>query len=385
MSQQHIGNKVAIIGAGISGLTMAMALKKANIDFVIYEGAKELKPVGAGIAMAGNAMQIYKYFQIDNKLEKSATRILEVELTDFNLNSLYVNNISYFEKYYGVKNIAIHRGELHRILVEEIGIENIVLNKRIQQIQQLDKGVYNLIMKDNSSYKHHLVIGADGLRSKVREFVNPQAQLRNANQLCYRGIVDFDLPGKFTNTSLEAWGSGKRFGFVKLNTNQVYWYFLCNLNKDNSKTTLLEHIKHCPDIVQDFIRATDSNKIFIDNIYDLKPMDKWFKDGVCLIGDAAHASTPNLGQGACQGVEDVYVISLLLEKYSLEQALQKYPSYRKSRAHRIVRQSYRLGKIAQIESSFFIKLRNAAFKRLPSYLANKQMHWILNINEYQKI
>ncbi|MHC5309841.1 FAD-dependent monooxygenase [Myroides sp. LJL116] len=376
--------KVAIIGAGIAGLTMALALKKQNIDFVIYESAKKLKPVGAGIALAANAMQIFNYFGISEKLKQSGVRMLQVELSDFNLNRLSTNDLLSFENKYKALNIAIHRRELHRILVEEIGIENILLDKRLACVKQENPQAYTLIMLDGSNFTHSIVIGADGLRSKVRDFVYPNSKIRDAKQVCYRGVVDFNLPNELDNTSLEAWGSGKRFGFVKINDNQVYWYFLINENLKKDSATLSSYLKACPDMVRELIQKTPSENIFEDNIYDLEPINNWVKGGVCLIGDAAHATTPNLGQGACQGIEDAYVISLLLQKYDLLMALEKYPNLRRAKAHKVVKQSWNLGKVAQLESVFWGNMRNAAFQLLPEYLANKQMNWLFDIHRYKE-
>ncbi|MHC5353211.1 FAD-dependent monooxygenase [Myroides sp. LJL115] len=377
-------SKVAIIGAGIAGLTMALALKKQNIDFVIYESAKKLKPVGAGIALAANAMQIFNYFGISEKLKQSGVRMLQVELSDFNLNRLSTNDLLSFENKFKALNIAIHRRELHRILVEEIGIENILLDKRLACVKQENTQGYTLIMQEGSNFTHSIVIGADGLRSKVRDFVHPNSKIRNAKQVCYRGVVDFNLPNELDNTSLEAWGSGKRFGFVKINDNQVYWYFLINENLKKASTTLFNYLEECPDMVRELIQKTPSENIFEDNIYDLEPINNWVKGGVCLIGDAAHATTPNLGQGACQGIEDAYVISLLLEKYDLLTALEKYPSLRREKAHKVVKQSWNLGKVAQLESVLWGNMRNAAFQLLPEYLANKQMNWLFDIHKYKE-
>lgn len=375
--------KVAIIGAGIAGLTMALALKKQNIDFVVYESAKQLKAVGAGIALAANAMQVFNYFGIGEKLKQNGVRILQVELADFNLNTLSTTDLLSFEAKYKALNVAIHRKELHRILVEEIGMENIVLDKRLAEIKQDSSNRYTLLMQDGSNFCHSIVIGADGLRSKVREFIHPKSVIRNAKQICYRGIVDFSLSNELDNTSLEAWGSGRRFGFVKINPQQVYWYFLINEKLSSATANLSSYLDGCPSVIRELIEKTPFEDIFKDNIYDLSPIDNWFKGGVCLIGDAAHATTPNLGQGACQGIEDVYVISLLLQKYDLLTALENYPSLRRTKAHKIVKQSWTLGKVAQLESVFWGNIRNTAFQLLPEFLSSKQMNWLFDISHYK--
>lgn len=374
--------QVAIIGAGIAGLTAAIALKKANISFVIYEATSKLKPVGAGIAIASNAMQVYRYLGVSDQLKDKGVRISTVRLTDIALNVLNETNLSYFEQKYQLANIAIHRSELHRVLVDNVGEEAIELNKRLQSISQCEDSTYKLCFADGSTVYHAYVLGTDGLRSQVRHQLFGTYPLRDAKQICWRGVLPFELPPNYEHIAVEGWGAGKRLGFVQLEDRQVYWYFLVDEELYKKTPNLADHLTECPSWVQQMIRQTPEEWIHLDKIYDLKPFNTWYKDRVCLIGDAAHATTPNLGQGACQAIEDVYVISKLLERYSLEEALQKFPAIRRSKAHRIVRDSWRLGQIAQFQNPIGIKLRNTSFRFLPAFIKQQQMKKIF---ELQKI
>ncbi|WP_413513134.1 FAD-dependent monooxygenase [Myroides odoratus] len=373
--------QVAIIGAGIAGLTAAIALKKANIPFVIYEATSKLKPVGAGIAIANNAMQVYRYLGVSDELKDKGVRISTVRLTDIALNVLNETNLSYFEQKYQLANIAIHRSELHRVLVDKVGEETIELNKRLQSISKSEDSRYKLCFTDGSTAYHTHVLGTDGLRSQVRQQLFGTYPLRDAKQVCWRGILSFELPTAYKNVAVEGWGAGKRLGFVQLKGHQVYWYFLVDEDLYNGMSNLEAHLAECPSWVQEMIRQTPVERIHLDKIYDLEPFNEWYKDNVCLIGDAAHATTPNLGQGACQAIEDVYVISKLLERYSLDDALRKFPAIRRSKAHRIVRDSWRLGKIAQLRNPGWIKLRNTSFRLLPTFIKQQQMKKIFELQK----
>ncbi|MDR2223626.1 MAG: FAD-dependent monooxygenase [Flavobacteriaceae bacterium] len=365
--------KVAIIGGGIAGLTAAIALKRANIPFVIYEASKVIKPVGAGIAIANNAMQVYRHLGVSDALSQKGMRISLIALTDMNLSTLTQSDLSPFEEKYKLANIAIHRSTLHQILLNEIDMECIMLNRRVERILKIENGKYELIFTDKSKATHEYIIGADGIRSQTRKLIFGDFPLRDAHQVCWRGVLDFELPQKFRHLALEGWGRGKRFGFVQLDEKQVYWYFLINEKKYQQAPDLSEHLYDCHFLVQEMIRKTDKEAIFKDKIYDLPLIKEWHKDNVCLIGDAAHATTPNLGQGACQAIEDVYVISKLLEQYSLAETFQRFSSIRCSKAHAIVRDSWRLGKMAQWNSLVSITIRNKAFQLLPTVVKNKQM------------
>ncbi len=373
--------KVAIIGAGIAGLTMAIALKKAKIPFVIYESASEIKPVGAGIAIANNAMQVYRYLGIAEELQKTGMRISSVLLTDMKLNILTESDLKKFEEYYQLSNIAIHRSELHRVLIENVGIENIILNKRLNGISKTNNEKVELNFTDKSTAFHSYVIGADGIRSQVRQLFFGNYPLRDAKQVCWRGVLDFDLPKKYEHAALEGWGRTKRFGFVKLDKKKVYWYFLVNEDVYNKKESLTELLDNCNPLIKKMIANTPKSVIFEDKIYDLSLVTNWYKNNVAIIGDAAHATTPNLGQGACQAIEDVYVISKLLETKSLEETLQGFTEIRRAKAHAIVKDSWKLGQIAQLRNPLLVNARNLAFKILPNFVKEQQMKAMFDLQK----
>jgi 2-polyprenyl-6-methoxyphenol hydroxylase-like FAD-dependent oxidoreductase len=371
---------VNIIGAGIGGLTTALTLKQKGLNVNIFESSAELKPIGAGIILANNAMQVFQKLGIQDKIEKVGNKISYMKITDNQLKSLSVANLSEYEQKYGVSNIAIHRGELQKILVNEIGYNKIKLSKRLSKIEKTD--LFKLTFEDNSAIESKLIIGADGLKSVVRNQVFEKSTLRNPNQICWRGICEIDLPQKYHNELNEAWGKGKRFGFVKISDKKVYWYALANSKKlEKSDVNLTDFFSEFHSDIFKIISATKKEQIIISDIFDLKPIDKWQSENVCLIGDAAHATTPNLGQGACQAIEDAYVLGKLLDNgMAIENTFKAYENLRRKKAHTIVNTSWTVGKIAHIENKFGIWLRNFVMKNMPKSANKKQMDMIFNLN-----
>ena len=371
---------VNIIGAGIGGLTTALTLKQKGLNVKIYESSAEIKPVGAGIIIANNAMQVFQKLGLQEKIKKVGNKISFMKITDTQLNDISVVDLSEYEKKYGVHNIAIHRGELQKILADEIGFENINLSKRLSKIEKEE--LFKLTFEDNTTFECKLVIGADGIKSVVRNQLFEESTLRNANQKCWRGICEIDLPKNYHNELNEAWGKGKRFGFVKISDKKVYWYALTNANKFSKKTTnLLEVFKEFHTDILKIISATNKEQIILNDIIDLKPIDKWQAENVCLIGDAAHATTPNLGQGACQAIEDAYVLGKLLDEgLAIESTFKQYENLRRKKAHTIVNISWTVGKMAHIENNLGIWLRNKIMRNLPKSANKKQMDMIFNLN-----
>lgn len=370
---------VNIIGAGIGGLTTALTLKQRGLNVNIFESSAEIKPVGAGIILANNAMQVFQKLGIHDKIEKLGNKISYMKITDEQLNSISIVDLTKYEKKYGVHNIAIHRGELQKLLANEVGYENLNLSKRLAKIEKSD--LFKLTFEDQSIIESKIVIGADGLKSVVRNQLFEKSTLRNANQICWRGICEIELPEKYHNELNEAWGRGKRFGFVKISNKKSYWYALANsknVKTENVNLTRLFSEFHS-DILQ-IISATTKDQIIVNEIIDLKPIDKWQSEHVCLIGDAAHATTPNLGQGACQAIEDAYILGKLLDNgLTLENTFKEYEKIRRKKAHMIVHSSWNIGKMAHIENKFMIGLRNFLMKNLPKSANTKQMDRIFNL------
>ncbi|MHC5202504.1 FAD-dependent monooxygenase [Myroides sp. LJL119] len=375
--------QVAIIGGGIAGLTMGIALERANIPYTVYEATSQIKPVGAGIALASNAMQVYRYLGLEDLIAQKGMAISKVLLTDMRLKELTSSDLAYFKDKYKLENIAIHRHELHQVLLEAIPKNRVVLNKRLQNITKQENGDYLLTFSDTTTCVAQYIIGADGLRSKVREHLFGQAILRDAHQVCWRGTLQYDMGSLYDNTAIEAWGKAKRFGFVKLDSKTLYWYFLINQDLYNNNMSLNSYLHQIDPQVADFIRKTPDEAIFKDKIFDLKPLESWHKHRVCLIGDAAHATTPNLGQGACQGIEDVYVISKLLQRFPLELALMKFSAIRRPKALKVVKHSWLLGKVAQIKNPVFVQIRNMCFKYMPEFLKQKQMQMLFDLQKVE--
>lgn len=373
-------NYITIIGAGIGGLTTALTLKQKDFQVSVYESAAEIKPVGAGIILANNAMQVMKKFGLQEKLEKAGNRISAMKITDQKLKPLSVVDLSSFEQKYRVSNLAIHRGDLQKILAKEVGLENINFSKRLSKVEKDTQ--YHLTFADNSNLQTKIIIGADGIKLVVRNQLFAKNTIRNANQICWRGVGEINLPQQYHNELNEAWGKGKRFGFVKISDRKVYWYALANAKHYTGKEVDLAELfqDFHPDILA-IIKTSVQSKIITSEITDLQPIEKWQAENVCLIGDAAHATTPNLGQGACQAIEDAYVLGKCLEKEAdVQTAFKNYEQIRRKKAHAIVNSSWQIGKLAHLDNHVGIWFRNNLMRYMPQSVNRKQMEMIFNLN-----
>lgn len=362
--------RIYIIGAGIGGLTTALSLKQLGFEVQVVESAPAIKPVGAGIVMANNAMQVYKELGLRPKIEAAGYRVSYMRITDAEFNELSTIDLAAFEQRYRVCNIAIHRADLQGILADELGFDQITLGKRLVQVEKGDG--YRLHFEDGTEEKAPVLIGADGIHSVVRKQLFPPSTLRNSKQVCWRGICEVDLADRYEHTALEAWGAGRRFGFVRLNPAQVYWYAVADDGTESADLLDLFHDFH-PHVLE-MITATPAASVFFSHLYDLKPIHQWAEGEACLIGDAAHATTPNLGQGACQAVEDAYVLKkLFAQGLPVEEVFRQYQALRVKKAHQVVKTSWTIGKVSHWQNPLGIGVRNFVMKNLPASVRQKQL------------
>ncbi|RBW57553.1 monooxygenase [Tenacibaculum sp. E3R01] len=373
---------IDIIGAGIGGLTMAIALEQKGFKTRVFEQTENIKPIGAGIILANNAMQVYKALRLHKIIEEKGNHISSLNITKPDLIPLSKVNLSAFEHKFGVKNIAIHRAVLQQILIDQLSSSSLKLNYKLEKITKNSNG-HTLKFKTGQTIQSSTLIAADGLNSIVRQQLFSKTNIRNVQQFCWRGITDYSLPLKYQNELNEAWGKSNRFGFVQIAKNKVYWYALKSFKKNKEEinsNNIKNHFSLYSSIIQEIISSTNKKQIHTAEISDLKPIKRWYKENVCLIGDAAHAMTPNMGQGACQAIEDAFILSECLSKYQNNIAFKKFQKLRIKKAHQVVKKSWMIGKIAHLSNPFLISIRNQIIKLTPESINKKQFNQIFKIS-----
>lgn len=372
---------IDIIGAGIGGLTTAIALEQKGFKTRLFEQAEKIKPVGAGIILANNAMQVYEKLGLRKIIEEKGNPISSMNITKANLKEISKIDLSYFQQKYEVKNIAIHRGILQQILIDKLQSTKIKLGHKLNKVVKNTNG-HSLIFENGEQIQSSILIGADGLNSTVRQNLFPNNEIRNANQICWRGITNFNLPTKYKNELNEAWGKTERFGFVQIAENKVYWYALKSFKRDKNEfsvNNIEKYFSNYNSVIKNIIATTKKELINTAEISDLKPTTIWYKENVCLIGDSAHATTPNMGQGACQAIEDAYVLSECLFKYETNISFEKFQNLRLPKAHQVVKASWFVGKMAHLSNPVLIGIRNQIMRMTPSSINRKQSEQIFQL------
>jgi 2-polyprenyl-6-methoxyphenol hydroxylase-like FAD-dependent oxidoreductase len=365
--------KIDIIGAGIGGLTAAIALQQKGIAFRLFEQAKSLEPMGAGILLGSNAMQVYEKLGLREKIERAGNILDKMNITRPDLQPITSVDLDYFEKKYGVKSVAIHRSTLQNILLEELPKQSIHLDKKLTQITNDDPLLIQF--SDGTLLHSAAVIGADGIHSQVRQRVFHENTIRPTGQICWRGVTEFPLPWSIRQEAGEAWGKGDRFGFAQIAPGLVYWYAVSTNSPGAAgfgKRKIASLFNNYHPLVKSIIESTPEDHIHTSMLADLKPISSWVNGRICLLGDAAHATTPNLGQGACQSIEDAYVLAECLSMLPLQEAFEHYEKVRMAKAQMVVNSSRAIGQLAHLENPWLIRLRNLAMQLTPKVVSRRQ-------------
>jgi 2-polyprenyl-6-methoxyphenol hydroxylase-like FAD-dependent oxidoreductase len=380
---QVMNNKILILGGGIAGLTTAVALHRKNIDFTVYEAVPEIKAIGSGISLAGNAMKVLEQLQVAEQVKARGHMITSMIIQDEKGNYISALDTRKFTREYGMYNVAIHRGALHEVLLGEIPPGRIQTGKKAISFSEKENSVV-LKFDDGTEVEGAAVIVADGIHSAIRKQLLPDSTPRYAGYTCWRGIVENTWG--IEDQAVETWGTMGRIGYVPIGNNQVYWFACKNAPyrdermKRLSREALRKNFERFAHPVPQIIEQTPVENIIWNDIVDLKPISRFAFNRIVLIGDAAHATTPNLGQGACLGIEDATVVADVLEQQSdIVKAFQAFEQARLKRAHFIVNTSHQLGKVAQVQHPVLAKMRNAVFRLLPDAMNERQLKQVLNI------
>jgi 2-polyprenyl-6-methoxyphenol hydroxylase-like FAD-dependent oxidoreductase len=366
---------IAVVGGGIGGIAAAIELHRIGIDVIVYERAEQLREVGAGMMLWPNGTRVLRELGVlDQVVAHSVRNTHFLVRTD---DGAILMNIALGR--FDVPAVCMRRSDLLSILLSELPRESLRLGWELERLEQRGRRV-RLYFKNGRVEQHDAVIGADGIRSKVRsELFGPSEPIYRGYTV-WRGLARYEGEAITPGFNSESWGAGKRFGILNTGHRRFTWYATANVSADHldascgRRRELRELFAGWHEPIADFLEATDENEILKNGARDCAPLRCWGNRMVTLLGDAAHPCTPNLGQGGCMALEDALVLARCVEREpSLITALRRYKALRFHRTRHIQKRSLLIGQIGQWQNSLFVTGRELVTRMLPSALIARNL------------
>ena len=356
MSDKHI----AIIGAGIGGMTAAVTLAKKGVRVSIFEQAPELSEVGAGLTITPNATKGLMYLGLEKQMSEVGMAHSQQGVRHFETGEMIVpleRGEKMLEKY-GAYQLQAHRADVHNVLIDELKLHDsntIYTNHELIDLNEKSNSV-ELVFSNKETYEVDFVIGADGNRSAVRKIILGDDDPQFAGYVAWRGLVPTELLGEndFDECGSSAFiAPGRVFARYLVRNGELYNYvaFLATDEWAEEGWAIPSKVDIVMDIFSDYnqqvkniIAATPVNDLFKWGIFAREPVSKWSTKNITLLGDAAHPLEPFMGQGASLAIEDGVVLGRIIEDSdSSDQIVSRYESARIERAHFVTEHSKRAG------------------------------------------
>ncbi|GAA0423823.1 monooxygenase [Actinoplanes capillaceus] len=363
--------RAVVIGAGIGGLAAGVALRRRGWEVTVLERAPALEPVGAGLAVAPNALRVLDALGAGERIRELSGLQGTAGIRRPDGGWITRTDASKAAARYGEPVIVVHRATLVRTLAEQLAPGELRLGLPADDV---DPRTGRVVTADGT-LTADLVVAADGLHSPVRAKLFPSHP-----GPVHTGVTSWRIvvphPGG-TLVAAETWGAGKVFGVAVLGDGRVYCYATAPAAEGgragDEKAEMLRLFGDWHEPVPSLIAA--ATEVVRTDIRCLdEPLPRFHTGRVALLGDAAHAMTPNLGQGACQALEDAVVLARHADD------LPRYTAERLPRTTEVARASRRVGRMANLGHPLAERLRNAGMAlggRLGPDLILRQMDPIL--------
>ncbi|MBG6065501.1 FAD-dependent oxidoreductase [Micromonospora ureilytica] len=369
-----------VVGGGIGGLSAALALHRHGWRVTVLERAPELREVGAGLSLMANAVRALDALGLGPALRRGGHGEAPGGMRNRHGRWLSRVDASEMIRQLGTTALGVHRATLHRTLREALPASSLHTNATVEHVES---GPDHAEVRYQGPDGPHtltadLVVGADGLRSRVRAQLWPQHPGPvYAGSTTWRAAIAFPDPIPAAIT----WGPGAEFGMVPIGDGQLYWYGAVNAppggHAPDELAAVREHFGGWHDPIPALLAATPPEAVLRNDIHYLAaPLPSYVRGRVALLGDAAHPMTPNLGQGAGQAIEDAVVLGAVCAggAEGVPAALAAYDEQRRPRSQSVARASYVAGRLGQqLHNPIAFAMRNIALRLTPGRVALRSM------------
>jgi 2-polyprenyl-6-methoxyphenol hydroxylase-like FAD-dependent oxidoreductase len=377
-----------VVGAGIGGLSAAVALRRAGIDVTLCERAPELRAAGFGLSVQSNAMNALRTLGmgLDDELLRVGGRVTMFSFREPGGALVRQLEMAATDQSLGAPAVVLARRDFHGLLLDAAGSDlRVEVGAEAVRFESCDDGVL-LQLADGRQLWADVLIGADGINSTVRAQLHGARTPRSGGFVCWLALTPFRHPAFAEGESVHFWGRGMRFGVHDIGHDNTYWWGTMSTHPDlaanwpHGKADLLRRFRTWAPEIGEIISATPESDILALPAQDRPPLSWWGRGRVTLLGDAAHPMLPSLGQGANSAVEDSVVLGHALARHSdPAAALREYEQRRLPRTTALVDGSRSLCRFEQTTNRAVATARNrfirhASERQLLAAMA-KPMTW----------
>lgn len=376
---------IVVSGAGLAGLATGAALARAGFDVRVVEAAPQLSTPDTGLVLGVNAVRMLGALGLADGVEAAGTTLHGFRLERPDGRKIAFADFGGFGKRYGRSVVALHRRTLVDRLAEALPDGALQLSIGVEGFEEAE-GCVRVRLANGKAVEASLLVAADGVKSPLRTALFGTVPVRYAGHTSWRGIAEGPVDVE-PATMVERWGPGRRFGFVPLGEQKVYVYASINapqgaVDGPDPKAELQERFSDFASPVPELIRALGpSARLHRTDIFELAPLEAWTRGRVTLVGDAAHAMTPESAQGASQTIEDAVVLaaSLAASPEDLVAGARAFEAVRRPRAAAIANQSRHLGELAHWRHPIVRALRDALIARAPNRLVRQSFDTLYEV------
>jgi salicylate hydroxylase len=370
--------RVLIAGAGIGGLTAALALRQAGLDAHVYEQASVLREVGAGVAISPNAVKVLHRLGLAQALQSVGVVSDSMDSRDWQTGAVLgrVPLADAAVKRWGAPFYHLHRADLHDALRAALGDKHITLGARCVAVAQHGTTV-ELRFADGREAAGELLIGADGIHSVVRDHVAGPDRPIWSRQISWRGVAPAVI-GREVGLEVRHhsfWGprtifvcfyvsAGRLVNWVGNTQSDDDWHEESWSARGDREEVLRLFAGWHPQ-VRELISQTE--QVFKWALFDRPPLETWTRGQVTLLGDAAHPMLPYMAQGASQSIEDAFVLAhcLAADRDDPQRAIEAYAAHRRERTAAVQAASREASRVVRLTDAEEVQARNARLAASP--------------------
>ncbi|WP_188192722.1 FAD-dependent monooxygenase [Nonomuraea sp. SYSU D8015] len=367
-----------VVGGGIGGLAAAIGLRRIGWQVTVLERGGAFSEIGAGLALWPNAMRALAALGLAERVREIAGVESVGGVRDQSGRWLSRTDNAEVARRHGWPLLMVHRAELLRELMAALPGELLRADSEVLDVRPDGDGV--VVEHRGGRVRADLVVGADGVRSRMRRQGWPEAEApRYAGCTAWRMVTE-PLGGRGAEGAL-FWGRGERIGFAALPGGRFYCFAAARVPEGGAEDPYAEVVRRFggwPDPVPEMLAAVPPDAVMRHDVYETPPLASYVRGRVALVGDAAHAMEPTLGQGAGTALEDAVTLAACLRaEPDVDAALARYDRVRRPRTQAIARRSARLGAAGLVAWAPGAWLRNLAARLVPPGVLLRSMDPVL--------